>query len=176
MAQVGGEEVYPGNSTWFRLPSGRYIYSALTAPGTGSQASSSSTSGQSGRWIEVDRSAQVAKAIENGEVVYTALVTVGTQAFPTPVGTFAVYNRVLNETMDSATIGIPRDSPHGYYLTGVLYTQYIVDGVALHYNYWSPPEAFGNYPGSHGCVGMTLADSKFFWDFADIGTPVIILP
>jgi len=87
---------------------------------------------------------------------------------------YTIQRRVANETMDSATVGIPRDSPDGYYLTGVLYTQYFNNGYSLHYNYWSPPEAFGNYPGSHGCVGLQLADAEFFWNFADIGTPVII--
>jgi len=31
---------------------------------------------------------------------------------------------VENETMDSATLGVPRDAPGGYYLKDVLYTQY----------------------------------------------------
>lgn len=171
--QVAGEEVFPGNVVWFRTRSGWYIYSGLTRPGA--QGGSATNGGMSGRWIEIDRSAQVARAIENGRVVYTALVTVGTPAFPTPVGNFAIQSRVLNETMDSSTVGIPINSPDGYYLTGVLYTQYFNDGYAIHYNYWSPPEAFGNYPGSHGCIGMALADSEFFWSFATIGTPVIIM-
>lgn len=128
----------------------------------------------SGRWIEVDTGAGVAYAIENGQVVYTALATVGTPSYPTPKGTFAVFRRVYDETMDSSTIGIPRGAPGGYYLTGVLYTQYFYGGAALHYNYWSPPEAFGSAAGSHGCVGLMLGDAAFFWDFADIGTPVIV--
>ena len=170
-AVVDGQEVLAGNVTWFRLPGGGYVYSAYTAPrGTGRV----STDGMSGRWIEIDRSAQVARAIENGSVVYTAPVTVGVPAFPTPLGSFRIFSRVADETMDSRTIGIPLSSPSGYYLEGVLYTQYFVDGVALHYNYWSPPSAFGSYPGSHGCIGLRLADAKFFWDFARIGTPVIV--
>ena len=40
--------------------------------------------------------------------------------------------------MNSDTIGIPRFGPGGYYLTGVLFTQYFTDdGASLHYNYWS---------------------------------------
>ena len=172
VATVGGEVVLGGNATWFRLPSGRYIYSGFTRAGNGDTASSD---GMSGRWIEVDRGDQVARAIQNGQVVYSAPVTVGTPSFPTPVGSFTITRRVANETMDSRTVGIPLSSPEGYYLPGVLYTQYITDdGVSLHYNYWSPSGAFGNYPGSHGCIGLLLADAKFFWDFADIGTPVII--
>ncbi len=175
--KVAGEEVIAGNTTWFRTKSGWFIYSGLTRPARASGDSSPvSTSGMTGRWIEVDLGSQVAKAIEDGQVVRTALITVGTPAFPTPIGTFAINRRVANETMDSRTVGIPLDSPSGYYLTGVLYTQYFEDGAAIHYNYWSPPAAFGNSPGSHGCVGMMLGDARFFWDFADIGTPVVINP
>lgn len=131
-------------------------------------------SAQSGRWIEVDTGSGMIYALENGQVVYSAAATVGGRYFPTPQGTFYINRRVLNETMDSSTIGIPNNAPGGYYLTGVLYTQYFVDGVALHYNYWSPDEAFGSAAGSHGCIGLRLADAEFFWNFADIGTPVIV--
>jgi lipoprotein-anchoring transpeptidase ErfK/SrfK len=77
--------------------------------------------------------------------------------------------------MDSETIGIPRDAPGGYYVTDVLYTQYFTnEGHALHYNYWVDPAAFGSFPTSHGCIGLTLDDAKYFWDFASIGTPIVI--
>lgn len=74
--------------------------------------------------------------------------------------------------MDSSTVGIPRSSPGGYYLTNVLYTQYFLPGgQSIHYNYWS--SNFG-YPGSHGCLGLSYADASFMWSFAGIGTPVSI--
>jgi len=171
--QVAGEAVEGGNVVWFRTQSGYYIYSGSTRPLAGNAVS---TEGMAGRWIEVDRSAQVIRAMDGGQVVYSAPVTVGVQAFATPTGVYAVERRVANETMDSATIGIPRDAPNGYYLTDVLYTQYFENGYALHYNYWSPPEVFGNSPASHGCIGMQLSDAEFFWNFAGIGTPVVINP
>jgi lipoprotein-anchoring transpeptidase ErfK/SrfK len=128
----------------------------------------------SGRWIEVDTSRGVVYAVQDGRVVYTALATVGVPQYPTPKGRFRIFRRVYNETMDSSTIGIPRNAPGGYYLTGVLYTQYFYDGAALHYNYWSPASAFGSAAGSHGCVGLRLSDAAFFWNFATIGTLVIV--
>ena len=80
--------------------------------------------------------------------------------------------RVANETMDSATIGIPRNSARGYYLRNVLYTQYFTGGGAsLHYNYWSGN--FG-YSGSHGCLGLTLEDARWLWDWANVGTTLHI--
>ncbi len=128
------------------------------------------------RWILVERSAMLARAVENCRIVYEAPATLGTDGYPTPLGRFHIHTRVEDETMDSTTIGIPRGAPGSYYLKNVLYTQYFsTDGAAIHYNYWSAPEAFGRYPGSHGCVGLMLDDARFFWDFATIGTPVIIV-
>lgn len=130
---------------------------------------------QGGRSIDVNLSTQTATAYEGATPVYSAGVTTGRPGWATPTGSFAITYRVANETMDSSTIGIPRDSPGGYYITGILYTQYVdYSGDALHYNYWSPASAFGNYPTSHGCVGMRLGAAAFFWNFADVGTPVVI--
>jgi lipoprotein-anchoring transpeptidase ErfK/SrfK len=43
----------------------------------------------------------------------------------------------------------------------------------LHYAWWRTPETIGR-PGSHGCINLLLDDSKFFWDWATFGTPVIV--
>lgn len=168
--EIPGEQVLADNVVWFRTSTGGYVYSGYTAADNGI-----SNATATGRWIEIDRTQQIARAYENGRVVYTAPMVVGIPAFPTPVGSFTVLRRVLDETMDSRTIGIPLSSPLGYYVPHVLYTQYITNtGVALHDNYWSPADAFGNYPTSHGCIGLRRADAIFFWNFATIGTPVII--
>ena len=129
----------------------------------------------SGRWIDANLSTATVTAMEGDTPVYSALSTIGTPNHPTPVGDFTILRRVYSETMDSSTIGIPPDAPGGYYLTDVLYTQYFTEGgAALHYNYWSPDSAFGSQAGSHGCLGLRLDDARFFWDFATVGTPVIV--
>ena len=128
-----------------------------------------------GRSIDVNLSTQTITAYEGNTAVYSAGVTSGRPGWPTPTGTFSIVKRVYNETMDSSTIGIPRDAPGGYYLTNIYYTQYFDNnGDALHYNYWSPSSAFGAYPTSHGCVGMQLGPAAYFWNFATYGTPVTI--
>jgi len=96
----------------------------------------------------------------------------GIAAFPTPVGVFSILRRVPNETMDSLTLGIPHNSPYGYLVKNVLWTQYFTpDGASFHDNYWS--SNFGGV-GSHGCLGLSLGDSRWLWDWASIGTPVIV--
>ena len=71
-------------------------------------------------------------------------------------------------------LGIPLNSPGGYVHENVHYRQYTAGVFALHENYWAPESEFGKADSTHGCVGLRLADAEFFWDFADIGTPVVI--
>ncbi len=126
------------------------------------------------RWIAVNLTTQRATAFVGAEPVYVARVTTGVPGWETPTGDFRIYVRIEDETMDSLTIGIPRDDPWGYYLENVYFTQYFVGGIALHYNYWRADSYFGNVPSSHGCVGMRYDDAKFFWDFATTGTRVVV--
>jgi hypothetical protein len=127
----------------------------------------------SGRWIDVDlEEPTLMTAYEDDRIVYTALALHGTVLDKTPTGTHRIVRRVENETMDSSTLGVPRDAPGGYYLRDVLYTQYFTgDGAAIHYNWWS--SNFG-YPGSHGCLGVNLEDARWFWEWASFGTVVNI--
>jgi lipoprotein-anchoring transpeptidase ErfK/SrfK len=126
------------------------------------------------RWIAVNLTTQRAMAFIGSQAVRVALVTTGMPDWETPTGDFRVYRRVENETMDSEGLGIPVDSPDGWYVDNVLYTQYIFSGITLHYNYWRPQSYFGNIPSSHGCVGLGYSDARFFWDFADIDTRVVV--
>jgi lipoprotein-anchoring transpeptidase ErfK/SrfK len=126
------------------------------------------------RWIAVNLTTQRAMAFVGAQPVRVALVTTGMPDWETPTGDFRVYRRVENETMDSEGLGIPVDSPEGWFVDNVLYTQYIFSGITLHYNYWRPQSYFGNIPSSHGCIGLGYGDAKFLWDFADIGTRVVV--
>lgn len=154
-------------SQWYQVGDGQYVRAdqvRLPRPVSGML---------SGRWIDADlQEPAMVTAYDNGRIVYSALAIKGTTATPTLVGTFHILRRVADEIMDSSTVGIPRDGPGGYYLTGVLYTQYFTEGGAsLHYNYWKG--TFG-YAGSHGCLGLNLADAKWFWDWASMGTTIVV--
>jgi hypothetical protein len=128
-----------------------------------------------GRWLRATL-LPVTKVIafEGQTAVRSMLALRGIAVFPTPTGIFSIMRRVANETMDSMTLGIPHDSQYGYLVKNVLWTQYFTgDGASLHDNYWS--SNFGGV-GSHGCLGLSLADSKWLWDWAHIGVPVIVHP
>lgn len=114
----------------------------------------------------------IVTAYEDGKPIYSTLALKGTTGWITPTGFFTILRRVANETMNSEGLGIPRDAPGGYSLKDVLFTQYFTnDGAAIHYNYWS---SNWGYSGSHGCLGMNYDDSLWFWEWAEVGTPLVI--
>jgi hypothetical protein len=126
-----------------------------------------------GHWVDVNLNLPARMVAYDGSTPVRSMYTIiGRGPLATPSGTFSIIRRVANETMDSSTVGIPRNSPSGYYLTNVLFTQYfLAGGQSIHYNYWS--SNFG-YPGSHGCLGLSYADAAYMWSFAGIGTRVAI--
>lgn len=167
--QVRQAVVTADGTEWYLVGDGEYILASevrLPRP--------VSTVGlMSGRWIDADLAEPtMITAYEGGKVVRTMLAIRGVEGAPTTMGSFRIQRRVESETMDSETIGIPRDSEKGYLLKNVLYTQYFTgDGAAVHYNYWLG--TFG-FPGSHGCLGVDLEDSEWLWEWAGVGTPIVV--
>jgi lipoprotein-anchoring transpeptidase ErfK/SrfK len=126
-------------------------------------------------WVDVNLTEQVAAAMSGDKIVRVILVTTGMPGWETPTGQFQVQYRVADERMTSDALGIPRNSPQGYDLDHVLYTQYFTDfGHALHDNYWRPLSVFGHQATSHGCVGMVEDDASFLWNFVGVGSLVNI--
>jgi lipoprotein-anchoring transpeptidase ErfK/SrfK len=125
------------------------------------------------KWVAVSIAQQRVTAYEHTKAVFTDLCSTGAAAKGlTERGIFAIWRRVANETMDSTTIGIPKGDPKYYRLENVLYTQYFdYSGEALHYAWWH--NNFG-HPMSYGCVNLRLATARWFWDWANIGTRVVV--
>jgi hypothetical protein len=117
------------------------------------------------RRIEVDLNRQHVFAYQGDELVLEAITSTGLPQYHTPMGEFRIFRRVEDERMIGGTAGVDY-----YDLLNVYYTQYFTArGDALHYAYWH--DNFGQEM-SRGCVNLTLADSKWFWDFSDNGMPV----
>jgi lipoprotein-anchoring transpeptidase ErfK/SrfK len=176
---VSGEEVEKENTTWADLGGGRFAYSTLlrsqplsTAPARPEDAP------RSGRWIDVNLTLQVATAYDGERPLKSVLVSTGRPGWETPRGTFRIERRVEKETMDGSTlIGQgPNGAGATYKIENVKFTQYFTaDGSAIHENTWRNPDLFG-LPGSHGCIGMRPSDAAWFWQFATVGTPLVIHP
>jgi len=165
---VTGDSVN-GLNVWYDLGGGRYVAAAWVEPLTPPEPPQFFD----GHWVDVSLTAFYAIAYDGYRPVYAAIITAGKDQ-ATPTGIFHILYRVQNETMDSATIGIPPGSPGYYHLENVLYTQYFKPGgYAIHGNYWTPPSQFGGFS-SHGCVGLMNSDAEWFWNFLNIGSTVSI--
>jgi hypothetical protein len=163
---VLGEVKGSDGETWYRLGQHEFVHGSLVrVPGQFPP--------HPGRLIVAELADPcIVTAYEDAKPVYSALALKGTAGWATPTGFYTILRRVQNETMSSEGLGIPRDAPGGWYLKDVLYTQYFTnDGASIHYNYWS---SNWGYSGSHGCLGMSLDDSLWFWEWAEVGTPLVI--
>lgn len=169
---VIGEKVVGSNDVWGRVGQGRYVYSGVLTKQLPSRPPAPPSAPRSDRWIDVNLTQQVATAYKGSTPVYMALVSTGTPGWETPVGTFPITRRAANVTMDSGTLAVAVPVP--YRLPNVLWAQYFTRwGHALHSNYWKWDSPFG-VPTSHGCVGMKERDAAFFWEFAQVGTPIVV--
>jgi len=141
---------------------------ALAAPGaTGSNAPTPiawrmlTLKDSDQRWIEIDLSGQRLIAWEGGEAVYAVIVSTGKRSTPTRVGTFEVQTKHRVARMRGADYDVP-DVP---------YTMYYSGNYAIHGAYWH--HRFGT-PVSHGCVNVAVNHAKWLFNWASVGTPVVV--
>ncbi|MCY3917723.1 MAG: LysM peptidoglycan-binding domain-containing protein [Chloroflexi bacterium] len=112
-----------------------------------------------GREIVIVLSTQSAYAYENGVLQKAARVSAGKKATPTIQGDHKIWLKRRSQTM----------SGPGYSLDNVEWVMYFYQDYAIHGAWWHMN--FGQ-PTSHGCVNLTNADAKWFYEFSSIGTPV----
>jgi LysM repeat protein len=113
------------------------------------------------RTIVVELDKQIVKAYQDGRLVRMVSVSTGLPGTPTVVGEFKIYAKYLSQTMTGPN----------YYLPEVPYVMYFYQGYGLHGTYWH--NNFG-HPMSHGCVNLPTEDARWFYQWADIGTPVLV--
>jgi lipoprotein-anchoring transpeptidase ErfK/SrfK len=120
-----------------------------------------------GKWIDIDLSEQRITAYQGTTPLKSVLVSTGVAWTPTPIGRFAIYTKLASQAMSGGS------GANRYYLPGVPWVMYFTSAYAIHGTYWH--HNFGT-PMSHGCVNLTIDDAKWFYDWAEIGTPVIVHP
>ncbi|WP_083710007.1 L,D-transpeptidase [Williamsia sterculiae] len=109
----------------------------------------------------------------NGKVVNTAPISMGSNAHPTPNGTYYTKEKYRSMYMDSSTYGVPSDSPNGYRT----YVEYAIrmswDGIFYHAAPWSVAQQ-GKTDVSHGCINVSTENGKFAYDNLPEGTPIVV--
>ncbi|WP_308014851.1 L,D-transpeptidase [Nocardia coffeae] len=110
---------------------------------------------------------------KNGQVVKTMATSMGKKGHETPNGTYYVGEKNRKMIMDSATFGVPNTSPEGYKTPVEYATRLASNGIFLHAAPWSVAQQ-GNSDASHGCLNVSTADAKWFFDNAQKGDPVVV--
>ena len=137
------------------------------APLSTVEGTPASNPASAGRWIDVSLSQQRITAYEGTRAVRSALVSTGVAKTPTPVGQFKVYVKYKSQTMSGGS----KASNDYYYLPNVPNVMYFFEAYALHGTYWH--RNFGQ-PMSRGCVNLSLVDAEWFFNWASVGTPVVV--
>ena len=119
------------------------------------------------RRIEVSIGEQWLSAYEGDLLVFRAPVATGRDGFNTPIGEYAIYSRYDIQTMTGCMGGECWNVPN------IPWVQYVVGGVALHGTYWHSNHGTGVRP-SHGCINLRIEDAQWLYEWADIGTRVVI--
>ena len=121
-----------------------------------------------GRWIEINLYEQTLSVYENNRLVFATLIASGVDPYFTRPGLFQIYEKKDAETMSGAFAG---DLSDYYYLEDVPWTMYFDQARAIHGAYW---RAWFGYPQSHGCINMSVGDSRWLYDWAVVGDWVYV--
>lgn len=122
----------------------------------------------SDKWIEVDLAQQRVTMYADDKPVQSFLISSGTAAHPTIPGEFHIWYKTPSQTMTERSNVTSGDY---FYLPNVKWVSYFDGDRAFHGTYWH--HNFG-HPMSHGCINMTEADAKILYDFAPVGTRVVV--
>jgi len=121
-----------------------------------------------GKEIHVFIEKQVLVALENGEEVYSFDIVTGRDGKETTAGRYSVFRK--HEKYTSKTYG--SEMPYTMFFTQ--------DGKAIHGTQMATLRSYlhsylTESVGSQGCVGLTDDHAKALFDWAPVGTPVIVV-
>ena len=120
--------------------------------------------------IVVNRSEQVLRAYDGDAFFLEAAISTGLELTPTPRGTFTIFKKTPSRYMQGP---LPNLADRQVYdLPGVPWNLYFTQGGAvIHGAYWH--DSFGSQY-SHGCVNLPVDIARILYQWADLGTQVIV--
>ncbi len=122
----------------------------------------------------VDLNAHNMTVTDNGNVVGNYAISGGRPKYPTMNGVHVVLGKQQDVLMDSQTVGIPRNSPDGYYEHVYYDVAITTGGEYVHSAPWSVG-AQGNTNVSHGCVNLAPDNAISFYNFSQPGDIVQVV-
>ncbi len=133
-----------------------------------SQVLSSSTP-KTNKRIVIDLGEHMISAYDGDKQFFATKVATGIGSTPTPTGTFTVYKKMPSRYMQGPLPGVS-DVP--FDLPGVPWNLYFTeDGAVIHGAYWH--DRYGTNQ-SNGCINLPSELAKLLYDWAPLGTTVII--
>ncbi len=108
-----------------------------------------------------------------GDVVKTMPASMGKRNHETPLGTFPVIEKFREMVMDSSTYGVPVSAPEGYKLDVEYATRLTWSGIFVHAAPWSTGQQ-GNSNVSHGCINLSTANAKWYYENVRNGDTVTV--
>jgi lipoprotein-anchoring transpeptidase ErfK/SrfK len=122
----------------------------------------------------VDAKTHKMKVTVNDRVVKVFPVSTGRDKYPTTNGVHFVISKEADKLMDSSTVGIPRDSPDGYYQHVAWSVRISNSGEFVHAAPWSVGSQ-GRANVSHGCVNMATDAAQWFFKLVRPGDVVTVI-
>lgn len=178
---VAGEILVDGG-TWYRISDSNsapeYVYNDLV-----STTAPQPVQNNSGKIIKVNLTTQHIYAYDNNVLVDDSVITSGQPGLLTPTGTFQIISKLHPTTFYSPW---PKGSPYYYsplsinYALGFQGTLLFLHDATWRGNDFGPgtnvPHTVNGtlMTGSHGCIEMPVSQSQWFYNWAPIGTPLII--
>jgi lipoprotein-anchoring transpeptidase ErfK/SrfK len=102
------------------------------------------------------------KVTSGGRTLRVMPVSTGREQYPTTNGVHFVIEKNAVKLMDSSTVGIPRNSPGGYYQKVAWSVRISNSGEFVHAAPWSTGSQ-GRANVSHGCVNLSTANAAWFY-------------
>ena len=102
------------------------------------------------------------KVTSGGRTLRVLPVSTGRERYPTTNGVHFVLEKTPVKLMDSSTVGIPRNSPGGYYQRVAWSVRISNSGEFVHAAPWSTGSQ-GRANVSHGCVNLSTANAAWFY-------------
>jgi lipoprotein-anchoring transpeptidase ErfK/SrfK len=119
----------------------------------------------------VDVRAHRMKVVSGGRTLRVLPVSTGRERYPTTNGIHFVISKARDELMDSSTVGIPRNSPGGYYQHVAWSVRISNSGEFVHAAPWSTGSQ-GRSNVSHGCVNLSTANAAWYFGLTRRGDVV----
>ena len=154
-----------------RLPKDWFVAGDVVRPffDTGAKDLSAEDVPPTKKRILVDRSEQKLYAYDGDELFLETAISTGKDLTPTPRGSFTVFRKMPSRYMQGPLPGI---SDQYYDLPGVPWNLYFTkEGGAIHGAYWHTE--FGSQ-WSHGCVNVPLDTARRLYEWAPLGTMVLV--